>query len=139
MSRNPRVLLAVSAVLCLIFAASYLGQLWRLNRVQDALVAEQAGIKLAQQQNARLGDELAYVQSDEYTMQTARDELGQSQPGDQILLVLPEQPSVGDANSDNERVIANPAGKEAAATLTSQPSELIPNWQQWLLLFVDGV
>ena len=90
MSRNPRLLLLIATCLCLLFAASYLGQLWKLNQAQAVLAQEQANLTLGQQQNARLQDEQQYVQSEEYAAQMARDELGQSQPGDQTLFVLPD-------------------------------------------------
>lgn len=147
MSRNPRVLLAVAGILCLLFAASYLGRLWELNHAQAGLALRKQDVQLAQQQQARLSDELAYVQSEEYAMQVARDELGQSQPGDQVLLVLPEgavaSTAAPAANPDEpprgaSMDIASTESIELAATsdeLTSQTA----NWQQWLSLFVDGL
>ena len=141
MSRNPRLLLIVSAVLCLLFAASYLGQMWRMNRTQAVLVQEQESEQLAQQQNARLHDELTYVQSEAYAVQTARDELGQSQPGDQILLVLPERARAAETISETDKIedAGASAPQEAVGAPDAQRGNVTPNWQQWLSLFVDGV
>ncbi len=138
MSRNPRLLLIVSAALCLLFAASYVGQMWRMNQTQAVLAQEQESEQLAQQQNARLKEELTYVQSEAYAVQTARDELGQSQPGDQILLVLPEPAPAAESISETAELekIEPSAAAEADATLRA---DSVPNWQQWLSLFVDGV
>ncbi len=141
MSRNPRLLLIISAALCLLFAASYVGQMWRMNQTQATLAQEQESEQLAQQQNARLQDELTYVQSEAYAVQTARDELGQSQPGDQILLVLPESTRAAETISETGKMedAGSSALQEAVSAPDAQLDSFTPNWQQWLSLFVDGV
>lgn len=114
--RNPRILWTIVLSFCLLFAVSYGGRLATKAYLERTIAQQTARIAEAKQRQQTLQQQMAYVRSDAYVEEVARNELGLVQPGDELLVVVARpQP----------RVAENPV---MAAPVTVAP----PFWQAWL-------
>lgn len=114
--RNPRLLWAIVIFLTLFFVVTYGERLATKAQLETALVEQQARLTAAHQRQQLLQQQLAYVRSDAYIEEAARNDLGMVQPGDELLIVV-EGKSV---------TTAAPANVAPATTDTT------PLWQRWL-------
>lgn len=73
-----------------------------------------------EEENAKLKEDVAYVQSDYYIEKVAREELQRAKPGEQVV-ILPENQRVNSTNVESE---------------TKQEKRL-KNWKKWWLLLVE--
>jgi cell division protein FtsB len=119
--RNPHLLLAVMIGLCLIFVVSYAGRLAKLAAAEANVDHWQVRVQQAEDHTLRLIDEDAYVGSDAYIHQQARNELGLVQAGDALVIAIPSTPT--------------PAVLKEAKGVEKKVVEKA-NWQRWLDLFV---
>ena len=113
--RNSRLLWTLVLSLFLLFVVSYAGRLAAKTYLEGALARQVVALEAAKQHQQVLQQQLAYVQSDAYIEEVARNELGMVQPGDELLVVV-EAPS----HSVTEG--------EVAPTTVLEP----PFWQEWL-------
>lgn len=73
-----------------------------------------------EEENAKLKEDVAYVQSDYYIEKVAREELQRAKPGEQVV-ILPE----------NQRVSGLSTGGE------KKQEKQLKNWEKWWLLLVE--
>ena len=78
-----------------------------------------------EEENAALQEDLAYVSSDAYAEETARESLKMVKPGDTAVVV------VGESGEQS------PAGAPTPAVETAD-QEPQPYWQRWWDLFLGG-
>jgi len=114
--RDPRLLWAIVLFLTLFFVVSYGERLATKSNLEAALVAQQVRLVEARQRQQRLQQELAYVRSDAYVEEAARNDLGMVQPGDELLIVV-EGKSVTTTATD---------------ALAPAATDETPLWQIWL-------
>jgi cell division protein FtsB len=107
---------------CLLFIVGYTGRLAEQARLQSEAVVWEGRIAAAQQRQAELSEQLAYVRSEAYVHQEAREALNLVMPGDELVVLVE-----GTAVPPAQRNVAGPS-----VTLVRP----IPNWQQWLQLFL---
>jgi cell division protein FtsB len=120
-SQRPLVLLAL-IIGCLLFILGYTGRLAEQGRLRAEAVRWEGRIAAAQQRQAELEAQLAYVRSEAYVHQQARDVLNLVQPGDELVILVEGTPVA-------------PVSVPVAETVTASP-HVVPNWQQWLDLFL---
>lgn len=119
--RNPRLLLLLLAVLCILFVAGYFERLARLEQARQEIAAMRQQVAASRQRHANLEAELERVQDPYYLALLARDDIGLVQAGDLPVVVYegptPTPSPVVESNRPPER------GEQAP-------------WRQWLeLLF----
>jgi cell division protein FtsB len=120
-SRRPLVLLLLIGG-CVLFMVGYIGRLGEQARLRAEVASLEARIAATQRRQAELNEQLAYAQSDAYIHKEAREALNLVLPGDELIVVVEETP-------------ASPV-EPAAAEPDVVQSETLPNWQQWLELFL---
>lgn len=113
--RNPRILWTIVLLFCLLFAVTYGERLATKAYLEATLVRQRAAIAQAKQRHQALQQQLAYVQSDAYIEETARNELGMMLPGDELLVIVESPPRTLAANEGVESMTVSP-----------------PFWQEWL-------
>jgi len=113
--RNPRLLWAIVLSLTLLFVISYGERLATKANLAAALVEQQARISEAQQRQQALQQQLAYVRSDAYIEEAARNTLGMVQPGDELLIVV-------------EGKSATTTTADALAPATTDEPSLLQTW-----------
>jgi cell division protein FtsB len=90
-SRLGLILLALSA---LFFGVNF-GQEWLIShQIQERAAQLQARIAATRALNTQLQSQLAYYRSKEYIIPTARRVLGMARPGDTLMYVKQEPPTV---------------------------------------------
>jgi len=99
----------------LLLVVSYAGRLAAKTHLETTIERQVAALAGGKQRQEVLRQQLAYVQSDAYIEEVARNELGMVQPGDELLIVVE-----GPSNTVAAAKIAPAAGLEP------------PLWQQWL-------
>ena len=114
--RNPRILWTIVLLLCLFFAISYGARLTAKANLEATITRQTARIAEAKQHQQALQQQLAYVRSDAYVEEVARNQLGMVQKGDEVLIVV--------------KGVSHAAGQTPAsdAGTTANP----PFWQEWL-------
>ena len=73
-----------------------------------------------EEENAKLKEDVAYVQSDYYIEKVAREELQRAKPGEQVV-ILPENQRVESTNVESEK----------------KQEKQLKNWEKWWLLLVE--
>jgi cell division protein FtsB len=121
--RQHRFLLFVLIAFCLLFITGYTSRLIRKAQLQAEVQLWQDRIEEARAKQTALQAESAYVQSEAYVHQKARELLGLAQPTDKLVVVVKSTPTIAAA--------ANPGQSPAQVT-----AKRLPNWQQWLQLFL---
>ncbi|RIK43870.1 MAG: hypothetical protein DCC55_04215 [Chloroflexi bacterium] len=122
-NRRPFVLLAL-ILGCLLFILGYTGRLAEQGRLRAEAARWEEQIAVSQQRQAELEAQLAYVRSEAYIHQQAREVLNLVQPGDELLILIEGTPVPPTVTAMSE---AGPAALQ-----------LVPNWQQWLDLFLPA-
>jgi len=125
--------------LCLVFGISYTGRVLAKVHMDDAVSAQIEENHLAQARTAQLQGRLAYVQSDAFAEEKAREEFSMAQPGDRKVVILSEaaaQPEVAPAP-----VLVIPPQPSPQFAPLQRPSPAVPSvdatlpiWRQWLTL-----
>lgn len=113
--RNPRILWLIVLFFCLFFAISYGARLTAMANLEASIQQQSARIAGAKQQQQALQQQLAYVRSDAYVEEVARNQLGMVQAGDEVLIVVK-------------------GVSQSAAQQTVDPATALnpPLWQEWL-------
>lgn len=131
-SNRSRVLLAILILSCLVFMVSYAGRLVEKWRVQRDIALWQQRLDEAQQAQAALVQESRRVLSQDYVDEAARNELGLSKEGDEVIVIVEATPTALPAP------LASPAAVEMGAEAQSPIwPEQPPAWQQWWELFAE--
>src|SRR5689334_12101197 len=91
--RAARLGIALLALSAIFFGVNFTQEWLISHQIQQRAAQLQAGIAAANAQNAQLQNQLAYLSSKEYIIPAARA-LGMSQPGDTLMLVKQESPTV---------------------------------------------
>ena len=112
--RNARILWTIVLSIFLLFLISYAGRLASSAYLEAEIDRQIAALAAAKDQQQALQQQLAYVRSDAYIEEVARNELGMVQPGDELLIVVEGPDTLLDA--------------QAIDTAALEP----PFWQQWL-------
>jgi cell division protein FtsB len=120
-SQRPLVLLAL-IIGCLLFILGYTGRLAEQGRLRAEALRWEGRIAAAQQRQAELAAQLEYVRSEAYVHQQAREMLNLVQPGDELVILVEGTPIPPVITAVDETV--------------TEPPHLVPNWQQWLDLFL---
>ncbi len=118
-----RTLFVMGAILAVLFLFSYLGRVADLVQARGELAQWQGYISQAEERQAQLREELQQVQSESYTEEVARNELHMAAPGEEAIIVLPD---------DSEAAVAS-----AQATEQDLDQEAFNplRWSWWLSLF----
>ena len=126
--RNLRPLLVVLILLCMLFVAGYIDRI----RQREALEAEQVRWEErtaeAELRGLQLAKELAEIDSPAYLEKRARDDMGLTLPGEDVIVVLENR------NAATEAEAAAAASPPAANELRT-----FPIWRQWADLFWYGI
>lgn len=93
------------------------GNVWRLYKAGDKVVAARRELADAQAEQDKLKKQLEYVQSDEFVEREAREKLGLGKPGEEVI-ILPSSPNL----------------KPQATNPNTEA-----NWRKWWKLYVAGV
>lgn len=72
-----------------------------------------------EEENAKLKEDVAYVQSDYYIEKVAREELQRAKPGEQVV-ILPENQQAGGVKEEGQK----------------KQKKQLKNWEKWWLLLV---
>lgn len=114
--RNSRILWTIVLLLCLFFALSYGARLTTQANLEATIMRQTARIAEAKQRQQALQQQLAYVRSDAYVEEVARNQLGMVQKGDEVLIVVKGVSHSAAQTQTND------------ASTTGKP----PFWQDWL-------
>jgi cell division protein FtsL len=106
-----RVIIGLVVLYLLYVVGRTLYQSYQVRKELDDL---QVSITQLQQSNKDLGDEIVYYQSSSYQEKIARERLGLQMPGEQVIVILPEQ---------------------TKQVVTKDPDENLPNYQKWWKFF----
>lgn len=101
-------------LVCLLIINGLIHSIYDLWRKQDLLVAANDELMREKQKNQELKTQLVYVQSDEFIEEEARNKLFMVKPGESGVIVPKELLK----KKEEKKVI------------------IVPNWQQWINLFV---
>jgi cell division protein FtsB len=121
---NRRIVFYILAAGFVLFLFGYLGRIADLVQVRAEIDTWQGNISKAEQRKSQLLAELDYVQSDEYVEAEARDQLHLVKPGDETIIVIPD-----DGNSAN-----NDVDSISAPDQDAQPFNPL-SWSWWASLF----
>lgn len=114
--RNPRILWTIFLLVSLFFALSYGERLATKAQLERAIQDQIARVAEAKQRQQTLQQQVAYVRSDAYVEEVARNELGLVQAGDTLLVV-----------------VDSPQPMVAESEVTAPPPATVPSlWQEWL-------
>lgn len=72
-----------------------------------------------EEENAKLKEDVAYVQSDYYIEKVAREELQRAKPGEQVV-ILPENQRIDSSKEEGEK----------------KQEKQLKNWEKWLELLI---
>lgn len=126
--RNLRLFSATIISLVIFFAVSYAGRQIERAQVQTEAALWAQRIEDARVQQAELADQLAHVKSDAYVDQVAREQLGMTQPGDSVVILVPNAaPSLADENANTAPGLSNPGGSPSDVQAFAAGGELSPN------------
>ena len=118
-----RTLFVMGAILAVLFLFSYLGRVADLVQARGELAQWQGYIGQAEERQAQLREELQQVQSKSYTEEVARNELHMAAPGEEVIIVLPDDSEMAGAQAQ-------------AAEQEPDPETFNPfRWSWWLSLF----
>ncbi len=117
-------LIAVAAVsISMIFLLGFGSQIAEIYRLRGALQIADQGVDRLRAERAALAATLAYVQSDEYVVRVAREELNKIQPGDHRAVIITR---------------AAPPATPVPTPTPEPPAAQPSNWRAWWeLLFGD--
>jgi cell division protein FtsB len=107
---------------CILFLLGYASRLAERARLQAEMLAWAGRIDQARQEQAVLGAQLAYVQSDAYIHEQARNELDLVLPGDELVIRIQPTP-------------APPVALQVEVQPPVTPTT-VPIWRQWFELFL---
>ena len=128
--RGQHTLFFVLICFCLLFIASYASRVIEKGRVQQEVTLWEERIVEAKRQQAALVQERAYIESEGYIAEVARDELNLTKAGDKVIVVLPNSaPAAVETESIQPIVQTELAADYASAEM--------PIWRQWLSLFMQ--
>ena len=109
----------ILAIGFLIFEAyiviSFSHSVWDLYSKQGEIKHTEDRVDSLARENNKLKSELNYVRTDAYVEKTAREKLNLVREGETIVVI--------------------PDSVLKAATASSQPTPIPPNWEQWMRLF----
>jgi cell division protein FtsB len=92
--RVSRLGVALLALSALFFGINFTQEWLISHQIQQRAADLQAGIAATNALNAQLQSQLAYYRSKEYIIPTARRALGMARPGDTLMFVKQEPPTV---------------------------------------------
>jgi len=99
---HQRLIAFVIIALCVIFAFTFKARLGRLTQLQAEIHMWETRTEEAKAHQASLYEQLLYVKSDEYVVAVAREELGLTQEGDELIVVVGGlETNTGLANTSN--------------------------------------
>jgi cell division protein FtsB len=125
-SRKPRIILIFLIALCALFVYSYTARLAEKSRIDSEIVAMQARIDEAKNEQYALDAQLEELNQPDYIDGVARTKFDRAKPGDKILVII-DEPAVSAATAE----------LPVAAAATSNPIDYrnFPVWQQWVVFF----
>ena len=135
-SRDPRPALIVLIVLCFIFIVTYVGRLAERAQMNAETARLEGQIAQAKVHNTELVARQAYVNSQAFVDEKAREALGLVKRGDEMIIALP--PLASPVNADANTTVNTDLPPLVIPEKNSSPSQL-PIWQQWVDLFVAPV
>ena len=122
-TRGTRAVLIVFISLCLVFVASYSSRLLKKGSIEAEIRETQAKIDAGKQEKLVLQAELAYIATDDYIDEVARNELHWVKEGDTVVVVV---------DSTSVAPTSQPAAELQPTEALSPPnSSETPIWQQW--------
>lgn len=110
---NKKILRLLVIVFCLYLIVTTVKSIFDLWNAGDKLTIRQDEIKALQRQREDLLRKKASIDNPQYWEKVARDKLGLTKPGDEVIIIPQE------LLADNSKVVTKPA---------------IPNWQKWARL-----
>ncbi len=134
-SRKPRFVLIFLLALCALFVYGYTARMDELAALQGEITVMEARIAEAKQEQERLVEQLAYVNSPDFLDQSARKDFDMGLEGDRLVVPIP-QPGRADPSVTGGMVVELP-GETGATALGFDPHDL-PVWQQWVTFFADS-
>lgn len=129
--RNLRLFFITLISLLIFFTISYAGRQIERAQVQAEAALWTQRIEDARAQKAELTEQLGYVKSNAYVDQVAREQLGMTQPGDSVVILVPNEAAAaaetGVNTEANARALpsaepASPAWWERIRQLLGMPS-----------------
>jgi cell division protein FtsB len=105
-------------VLCAILVVTYVQRIADLIQVHAEIAVAQEEVEDTRQWQLELQAEWEYVQSDEYVARKALEEMNMSRPGDEVYVILDEEPR-------------EPAAEAQAALPPAETSSPVPFSQAW--------
>lgn len=113
-STAKKILYIIVVVVCLLIINGLIRSIYDLWKKQDLVVSAKDELNKEKQKNQELKAQLVYVQSDEFIEEEARNKLFMVKPGESDVIVPEELLQ----KKEEKKVV------------------IVPNWQQWVNLFV---
>lgn len=113
-STVKKVAYIITIIVCIVIINGLVHSIYDLWKKQDLVVKAQEDLNREKQKNQELKAQLSYVQSEEFVEEAARDKLFMVKPGESGV-IIPEEL----IQKKKEKVVV-----------------VLPNWQQWINLFV---
>lgn len=113
-STIKKVLFITSVIICLIIIQNLARGIYDLWRKQDLVIEAQTDLKKEKEENQKLKAKLIYVTSQEFIEKEARNKLLLVKSGESEIIV------------PQELILKKAIKKE----------EILPNWKQWVNLFI---
>lgn len=98
----------VGIVVCLVFVISLCRSIYFLWQRTDIVHEREKALQKLQDVNTRLKEEVALVQTPEFIEKEARDKLGLSKPGEQVIL-FDSKPVQPEKEMQQDRVVEKPS------------------------------
>lgn len=115
-STVKKVVYFATIIVCILIINGLVRSIWDLWHKQDLVVAAQQELDKQKQENQELKAQLSYVKSDEFVEEEARDKLFLVKPGESGVIVPANL-----IKKKEEKVVI-----------------VVPNYQQWINLFIKG-
>jgi cell division protein FtsB len=128
-SRKPRVILVFLIALCGVFVYSYTARLSEKSDVDAQIVAMQARIEGAKNEQYKLLNEREDLNQPDFLDRTAREDFGMVKPGDKLLVIVDE---AAESAKVNDVTVA------AAAATNLIDYRNSPIWKQWVVFFTTA-
>jgi len=118
--RNPRLLIVLFVVLCVLFVVGYMERLSALENMRQQVTDMSAQVTASYRRQASLQEELSRVQDPAYLALRARDDIGMAPEGELMVVIYDGKPQ--------------PTATPAPVQSTGRPPTSQPAWRQWLEL-----
>jgi cell division protein FtsB len=97
---NTKVIMSLIGIYLVFLVGKMFYQSYEVNKEIDAIAGE---IQKTKETNRELTEKIIYYKSGSYKERIARERLGMQKPGEEVIVILPEEKRPEDENAENNK------------------------------------